>query len=223
VARTILIVDDDPAIRKALERALASLPHTVRSAADGEEARATIEREPVALVLLDLRMPRLGGMALLRELARDHPDVRVAILTAHGTIEDAVEAMKLGAVDFLQKPFSASEIRALVETVLAREAIDPATAQGYDQLVEAVKKLINAQSFADARDKVREAIAARPDDAPEAYNLLGVLEEMRGRRVEAQAHYRVALEMQADYRPAAENLRRSMKPPEDRGGGLTIE
>lgn len=214
---TILIVDDDRSIRRALERALEPLGFQLRAARDGVEASAIIESEAIDLVLLDLRMPHLDGMALMRELARTHPDVRVIILTAHGTIEDAVEAMKLGAVDFVQKPFSVSEIRELVGRVLARSNLDVAGARGYDAIVESAKKLINAGSFAKAREQVRRAIAENPTGAAEAYNLLGVLEEMRGDRIQAQKHYHVALEIKPDYRPAADNLGRSTKPPEARG------
>jgi DNA-binding NtrC family response regulator len=213
----ILIVDDDRSIRRALERALEPLGFRIVTARDGVEARAAIETAPIDLALLDLRMPRLDGMALMRELARTHPDVRVIILTAHGTIEDAVEAMKLGAVDFVQKPFSVNEIRELVARVLARRSLDVAGARGYDALIESAKKLINSGAFPEAREQVRRAIAENPTGAAEAYNLLGVLEEMRGDRVQAQKHYHVALEIKPDYRPAADNLRRSTQPPEARG------
>jgi two-component system, OmpR family, alkaline phosphatase synthesis response regulator PhoP len=222
VSHTILIVDDDPGIRTALQRALSTLPHTVRLAADIDEARVLLDAEPISLVLLDLRMPRGGGMELLRELAAGHPEIRVAILTAHGTVENAVNAMKLGAVDFVQKPFSADQIREHVERMLARDAPDPERVRGYEALVEAARRLIDARSFATAREKVQQAIAARPREAAEAYNLLGVLEELRGDRVQAQSDYRIALDMDPGYQPAAANLRRSMKPPEERDGGLTL-
>jgi len=92
------------------------------------------------------------------------------------------------------------------------------TAEGYDLLIESAKKLINARLFSEARAKVRQAIAARPETAAEAYNLLGVLDELEGERVKAQANYRVALDLQPDYKPAAANLHRSTRPAADRGG-----
>jgi DNA-binding NtrC family response regulator len=198
-------------------RALQPLDLDVRAATTGDEAMRLIREHDVSIMLLDLRMPGMDGMAVLREVAHAHPDVKVAILTAHGTIEDAVEAMKLGAVDFVQKPFSVSEIRELVRRILARETLTDDVVRDYDGWVELAKKLINQRSFPQARAAVANAVAAAPANAAEAYNLSGILEEMRGRRVEAQARYRVALDMQPDYAPAIENLRRSMKPPEDRG------
>lgn len=220
--QTILVVDDEKNLRLTLSEALAPLGYEVRTAADGREALAELSRGGVGLVLLDLRMPETDGMTLLRQLAEVSPESRVIILTAHGTIADAVEATKLGAADFLQKPFAPDELRTLVAQVLGRDRLDAARARDYAQHVELAKRFITDRHFDAAREHARRAIA---DDAtrPEAFNLLGVLEEIAGRRVEALKQYRVALELDAGYRPAQENVTRATRPPAQRSGGLRYE
>jgi len=220
--RTILVVDDEKNLRLTLTEALAPLGYEVRTAANGREALAELSRGGVGLVLLDLQMPEMDGMTLLRQLAEVSPESRVIILTAHGTIADAVEAIKLGAVDFLQKPFAPDELRTLVAQVLDRERLDAAHARDYAQHIELAKRFVTDRHFDAAREHVRRAIA---DDAtrPEAYNLLGVLEEIAGRRVEALKQYRVALALDAGYRPAQENVARATRPPAQRSGGLRYE
>jgi len=212
----ILIVDDEPNIRLTLTEALAPLGCGVASAASGEEALQAVERQPIALVLLDLRMPGLDGMAVLRRLAEEHPDVRVAILTAHGTIENAVEAMKLGAVDFIQKPFSLEQGRGMVQAILDREQIEETRASDYGSRMELARRAMARRDSAAARAHVQRAIAM-DSGRPEAFNLLGVLEEIAGHRSEAQKQYRIALDLDPAYRPASENLERSVQAPHARG------
>jgi DNA-binding response OmpR family regulator len=145
---------------------------------------------------------------VLRRIKEDWPQLRVVIITAHGIIESAVEAMKLGAVDFIQKPFSPGEIRELATRVLKREALDEDSAIGYATLIELAKRHITDLHFDTARESVRKAIATDPSQ-PEAYNLLAVLYEIEGDRVEAQKFYRAALDIDPTYRPARANLERT--------------
>lgn len=101
---TILIVDDKKSFRFLLETHLASGGHAIRSAACGEEALGFLAREPIDLVLSDLIMPGMDGITLLREVQRRSPHMPFLVLTAHGSIETAVAAMKEGAADYLLKP-----------------------------------------------------------------------------------------------------------------------
>jgi lipoprotein NlpI len=116
--------------------------------------------------------------------------------------------MKLGAVDFVQKPFSPVEIRDLATQVLKREALDEATAADYRTLIEVAKRHITDRDFVAARESVRKAIAADPAQ-PEAYNLLGALIEIKGEWVEAQKFYRAALDIDPTFKPASANLDRT--------------
>jgi DNA-binding response OmpR family regulator len=206
--KTILVVDDEKNIRLTLSQSLEPLGIPVQTAVNGEEALQKLGEGQFGLVFLDLKMPGMDGMDVLRRIKDDWPTIRVIIITAHGTIESAVEAMKLGAVDFVQKPFSPGEIRDLATLVLEREALDEATAVDYRALIELSKRHITDRDFAAARESVRKAIAADPGQ-PEAYNLLGALLEIKGDWVEAQKFYRAALEIDPTFKPASANLERT--------------
>src|SRR5438270_3049809 len=97
----ILIVDDEPNVRLMFRTTLASTGAEIAVADDGEAALERLEGSPFDLVLLDLKMPGLGGMETLRRLRDAGDDTPVVIVTAHGDVPHAVEAMKLGAIDFL--------------------------------------------------------------------------------------------------------------------------
>ena len=101
----ILVVDDDPDIRKILQDRLEALGHRVVTAENGQEALERVPQEEPDLMFLDLQMPRMSGMQVLKKI-KDHSELAVIIITAFGTIEKAVEAMKEGAFDFITKPFS---------------------------------------------------------------------------------------------------------------------
>ncbi len=204
----ILIVDDEKNIRLTMSQSLAPLEIPVQTAVNGEEALRKLRETPFGLVFLDLKMPGMDGMKVLRLIKDDWPRIRVIIITAHGTIESAVEAMKLGAVDFIQKPFSPGEIRELATRVLRREALDEENAVDYFSLIEISKRHISDRNFSAAREAARKAIAADPAQ-PEAYNLLGALHEIKDDWVEAQKFYRATLEIDPTFKPAQANLART--------------
>jgi len=121
--KPILIVDDEKNIRLTLSRSLEVLGVETDSAEDGKEALVKLREKEFGLILLDIRMPGVDGMEVLRQVRENRPDIRIIVLTAYGTIELAVEAMKLGAVDFIQKPFVPEQIRERVARVMRREKI----------------------------------------------------------------------------------------------------
>jgi two-component system, NtrC family, response regulator HydG len=115
----ILVVDDQDMMRDSLAGILAREHHDVVAAADGPAALARLgSGSRFDLLITDLRMPRMDGMQLLQEAKRIFPDLPVVMMTAHGTISNAVEAMRQGAYDYLQKPFDGDAIKALVERAL---------------------------------------------------------------------------------------------------------
>ena len=121
----ILVVDDERNIRRVLQALLEASGHEVDAASDGDEARAMLRRcsEDYDLVLTDLRMPGCDGMQLLRWVRAAQPDTPTVMLTAHGTVDIAVAAMREGAFDFITKPFEDAELSAIVEKAVAhREA-----------------------------------------------------------------------------------------------------
>ncbi len=120
VAGSVLVVDDDEAVGKVLALLLAQAGHEAEHVPSAEAALARLDAKPFDVVLTDLQMPGVDGLALLREVGRRHPDVPVILLTAHGTVPAAVEAMKSGAVDFMLKPFDKDEVLYVVGKALAR-------------------------------------------------------------------------------------------------------
>lgn len=121
--RRILVVDNEAKMRRILELSLKSLGHDVLEAGDGVEALALIEKQSVDLVLTDLRMPRMDGIALLEALRERNQDVPVIVMTAYATIETAVAAMKLGAVDYIIRPFEMETVEMAVTRALAMQAV----------------------------------------------------------------------------------------------------
>ncbi len=120
----VLVVDDEKNIREGLQKALELDGHNVYLAADGLEGWQTIENEEIDLVITDLRMPEMSGEELLRRVVESYPTVQVIILTGHGTIETAVQAMRDGAFDFLTKPVNLDRLSLLVKRALsARELV----------------------------------------------------------------------------------------------------
>jgi two-component system response regulator AtoC len=120
----ILVVDDEEGLRDFIAEVLEDDGHDVTTAADGAEAATIIADHGFDLLLTDLRMPRLDGMALLRRARSEQPDMEVIVLTAHGTVETAVDAMKLGAFDYLEKPIgSPDQLRLLVARALERRSL----------------------------------------------------------------------------------------------------
>jgi DNA-binding response OmpR family regulator len=206
--KPILIVDDEKNIRLTMSESLKPLGMPVHTAVNGEEALRKLHEEQASLVFLDLKMPGIDGMEVLRQIKERWPTLRVIIVTAHGTIASAVEAMKLGAVDFLQKPFSPGEIRELATQVLERESLHEESAADYPTLIALTKRHISDRKFDLASASARKAIATDPGQ-PEVYNLLGVLLEIQGDRLEAQKFYRAALDIDPTYKPAWANLERA--------------
>lgn len=206
--KSVLIVDDEKNILFTLSQSLEALQLETDTATNGEEALAKLKEKEFGLILLDIRMPGMDGMEVLRRVREIRPDIRIIMITAYGTIELAVEAMKLGAVDFIQKPFSPEEIRELVSRVMDREKLDEQKVADYGSAIELAKRSIGNRHFAGAIEHLRRAIFLDPA-RPEAFNLLGALMEIQGDRIEAQKNYRAALSLDPSYEPAIKNLQRS--------------
>ena len=110
----VLVVDDEANLRKVLATMLRRTGYDVTVAADGEQGLAEFLKSGADIVVTDLVMPKMGGMELLRSVNSSNPDVPVIIITAHGTVDSAVEAIKLGAFDYITKPFDQTEIQSVI-------------------------------------------------------------------------------------------------------------
>jgi signal transduction histidine kinase len=138
----ILVADDEPDIILSLSDRLNWLGHDVTSTCDGQAALTALESQPVDLVFLDLDMPKLSGIEVLRRIRPRWPDLPVIILTAHGAIKLAVEAMKDGAADFLTKPFEPGELDSVVAKALERNKLKGEITQLLGEISHDVKNLL---------------------------------------------------------------------------------
>lgn len=116
--RRILVVDDDESLRRVTQVQLQQTGYDVTAASDGSEALAVLERFPADLVITDLKMPGMSGLELLKRIRSEYPEIVVIMVTAFGTIENAVEAMRAGAYDYTTKPVQIEELRMTVSRAL---------------------------------------------------------------------------------------------------------
>jgi two-component system response regulator AtoC len=116
----LLIVDDEPNVRRVLGTRLEQAGFTTTRAASGEQALDLVRAQDPDLVITDLKMPGMDGMELLCRLQRAFPEIPVVMLTAHGTVDNAVAAMKRGACDFITKPFDKQRVIELVTKALGQ-------------------------------------------------------------------------------------------------------
>jgi two-component system, NtrC family, response regulator AtoC len=116
--KQVLIVDDEPNLRKILSAQLSRDGYDVMTAEDGERGLAMLKEHHIDLVITDLKMPKIDGMTLLKKALEEEPELPIVLITAHGTIDTAVEALKSGAFDFVTKPFDKDEVRQIVSKAL---------------------------------------------------------------------------------------------------------
>lgn len=157
----ILIVDDDPDIRRILQDRLESLGHEVVNAQDGGEALVRIEQETPDLMLLDLQMPGMDGMQLLKRL-KGGSDFPVIVITAFGTIEKAVEAMKEGATDFITKPFSADHVDLVVQRAIERKVIKQENTYLKEEVNQPYREIVGGSYRLKEALQIAHKVAATP-------------------------------------------------------------
>jgi DNA-binding response OmpR family regulator len=201
--KRILIVDDEPNVRLVLGTTLSSVGYEVDAADDGVKALDRLQSSGPGfdLVLLDLQMPRMDGMELLSRLRDAGSIVPVVILTAHGSIPEAVAAMKLGAIDFLTKPITPEALRRVVADVILRHA--PAAFESPPRAAHPVatdhvkqvafdlaraKRALNRGQFSEAELVLKEMLERDANQA-EAATLLARLQKLKEQ--EAQGSYRI--------------------------------
>ncbi len=126
--KQVLIVDDEPNLRKILSAQLTRDGYDVLTAEDGEQGLERLRDNHIDLVITDLKMPKVDGMMLLKQALREDPDLPVVMITAHGTVDTAVEALKSGAFDYLTKPFDKDEVRSIVAKALKTKELAGAEA-----------------------------------------------------------------------------------------------
>jgi len=183
---TILVVDDEPELCQALSRLLGRNGYEVLTAGNGEEGLEILRRESVHLVLTDLMMPKMGGIDLLKAAQVVAPSAQIVIITGHGTIETAVEAMKMGAYDFLEKPFSTATTLNTVRKGMEKQRL-------LAENQELRRKLREAQGDTDIIGKsplMREVLSTARQVAQSSATLLVTGESGTGKDVLANAIHR---------------------------------
>jgi len=209
--KRILVVDDEPNVRLSYRITLETEGFEVREANSGAKALEAFANESMDLAILDLRMPEMDGLALLAEIRKRGHHTPTVMITAYGDVPNAVRAMKLGAIDFLEKPLTPEALRAVVADVFGRhnsaEAPHPPQANDFESHFSEAKRLINLQSFDPAWTHLARALELNPG-SPEALNLAGILFEMQGDYGRAGKLYGKAIRASPGYIPAQRNMRR---------------
>lgn len=119
--KKILVVDDEENTRLALSRLLAREGYAVQAAANGYEALDRLRETPAELIITDLNMPEMDGLAFLRELNRNHPSSNVIMITAYGEIESYLEALNLGAFEYINKPVRLDDLKKVMHKIFKEQ------------------------------------------------------------------------------------------------------
>ena len=185
----ILVVEDEANIRSALVTMLEKLWHKVQGAGTAEEALALLEHTKADLVITDLRMPGLGGMEFLRRMKEKAPETEAIVMTAFGSIDTAVEAMRLGAYDYLTKPIDRDRFHIVVEKALERRAL----AQENKQLRERLETQTRFDQLAGESEPMQRVYSLVDMVADSAVTVLLTGESGTGKELVARAiHHRSA-------------------------------
>lgn len=201
----ILVVDDERNIRKNLGMVLEAEGYKVDTANNGDDALLRVKEGRYDIAFVDIQMPKMDGLELLRYLRGVRPQMPVVMLTAYGTVMRAVEAMKLGAVDFLEKPFDPKVIQLLCQEIFERGKIT--TTGTIDELLHLAELARERRAFTEARLHLKVAMT-RDLSRAEPYYQLAELCEAEGQVSHAVQYYYMALEAQPRFEPAHAALAR---------------
>jgi DNA-binding response OmpR family regulator len=204
----ILIVDDEKNVRLNYRMTLETEGYTIFEAVSGTGALEELAARSFDLAILDMRMPGMDGLELLAKMRELGIGVPSMIVTAYSDVPHAVKAMKLGAIDFLQKPLHPEELRRIVTEILKRHAPQKEqVAENFNSHIVAAKRCLNLRSFAMARIHLFKALELN-DKSVEAFNLAGVLAELLEDVDKAKRYYGQAIKLNKNYEPAQQNMRR---------------
>ena len=201
----ILVVDDERNIRNNLRSLLEAEGYKVDATNNGDDALLRVKEGHYNIVFVDIQMPKMGGLELLGYLRGLRPKLAVVMLTAYGTVARAVEAMKLGAVDFLEKPFDPKNLLLLCQEILERQKIGMSGT--VDELLHLAELARQRKAFTEARVHLKLAMM-RDLSRPEPYYQLAELSELSGNVREALHYYYMALEAKPTFEPARAALKR---------------
>ncbi len=178
----ILVVDDEKSMREILEMFLKNEGYHTSAATNGASAIETIKNDIYDLIISDMKMPKMGGLELLKNVKESSPDTVFVVMTAFGTTESAVEAMKLGAYDYIQKPFQMDDIRLVVKNALEKQKLQKDVSILKNQLeIPSLENIIGESS---AMQELFKVIAK---SASSSANVLIIGESGTGKELVAKA------------------------------------
>ncbi len=152
--KTILIVDDEESICQSLSGVLSDDGYEVLTAASGEEALKIVDEELPSLILLDIWLPGLDGIEILKTVKAEHPQIRVVMMSGHGTIETAVKATKLGAFDFIEKPLSLDKVLLIVNHALDMTRLEEENVLLKQKVVHEYELTGNSELITDLKETI---------------------------------------------------------------------
>lgn len=182
-----IVVDDTKNIRLLLTTCLETMDYEVLSAVNGEEALKLLQTNNFDIALMDIKMPGLSGTEVLRRIRSLGIQVPVVIMTAFGTVKNAVECTKLGAVAYLQKPFTSDKIKA----VLKELSLQNNTISEVEKDLENSRQCLELGHTNEAYSLLKKVLSINPS-CSECYKLIGKFHELEGRQEEANRFYNIA-------------------------------
>ena len=191
--RRILVVDDEKNIRLTVQHSLIAADYEVDTASNGAEGLERFHDGHYDLILMDLRMPQMNGIEMLREIREHDKRIAAIVITAYLTIDTLLEAFSLGVSDYIRKPFSPNDIREMVRRVLARESLDTRgpVAETVPTL-EHARKALAEQDLPRALELAKRAVV-RDSNNPDSMAFLGILEHLNGDVQAAEQSFHEAL------------------------------
>jgi DNA-binding NtrC family response regulator len=182
-----LVVDDTKNIRLLLTTCLETMNYEVTSAVNGEDALKHFQTDDFDIALIDIKMPLLSGTEVLRRIRSQGIQIPVVIMTAFGTVRNAIECTKLGAVAYLQKPFTADKVKAVLNEINSLFCSDNEN----ERYLNTCKEYLENGRTNEAYSLLKKVLSVNPS-CSECYRLIGKFHELEGRIEEARRFYNIA-------------------------------
>jgi len=176
IMKKVLVVDDTKNIRTLLGIYLKLNGFEVLMASNGHEALSIIDSEPVDLIFLDVKMPEISGTEVLKRIRASGVTAPVVIMTAFATVKNAVDCTKLGAITYLQKPFTTDKIKTILDEMMTE--VDP-HCKNIEYQIMIIKQLINENNLKKALDTLKVVLSTDPN-TPEIYELISIVYNKQG-------------------------------------------
>lgn len=206
--KKLLIIDNERSIKKIIRKSLDLDYFDIKQVLSGEDGIKKIKSFNYDLIILNLNVPDIKGVQLLKQIRDEDSFIPILITTNFMSVDDAVKVVKLGAIDYLKKPFNLKEIKIQIKKILDREEVGSDDINDYKTILIKAKSAIQERDLFYAENILRNANIV-DNNRPETFNLLGIIAEFRGDSKQAMKMYRAALDIDPTYKPAQENLERS--------------